>query len=369
MSARPLHVLMTADAVGGVWTYALTLLRILGEHQVTCTLAVTGPRPDAAALGELAALPHVTYRYRPDRLEWMPDADLDVERTGEWLVGLAAARPPDVVHVNGYAHAAWPFGCRVLVVAHSCVRSWWRAVRKCEPPADWDAYARRVRLGLSHAGVAAAPTAAMLHALGREYGFSGPALVVPNGLPPVARARTRKQPLVLAAGRVWDEAKNIGALDRVADRVRWPIAVAGDTHVDGGGSAAPSHLRVLGRLPRAEVTRWMARASIYALPARYEPFGLSVLEAAQQECALVLGDIPSLRELWDGAAWFVPPDDQAALQRALRQLMEEQGTRGLLGRSARARAARYSDRRCALRYLDVYRALAGTHGEVLSCAS
>ncbi len=32
------------------------------------------------------------------------------------------------------------------------------------------------------------------------------------------------------------------------------------------------------------------------LPARYEPFGLSVLEAALSGCALVLGDIPSLRE-------------------------------------------------------------------------
>ena len=35
------------------------------------------------------------------------------------------------------------------------------------------------------------------------------------------------------------------------------------------------------------------------LPARYEPFGLSILEAALSGCALVLGDLPSLRELWD----------------------------------------------------------------------
>lgn len=369
MSTRPLHVLMTADAVGGVWTYALTLLRALAEHQVTCTLAVTGPAPDTAALGELTTLPHVRYCHRPDRLEWMPDADAAVERTGEWLLRLAAERPPDLVHVNGYTHAAWPFGCPVLVVAHSCVRSWWRAVKGCAPPAAWDAYARRVRRGLSRASVVAAPTGAMLEALGREYGFVGPALVVPNGLPRASGALTRKLPLVLAAGRVWDEAKNIAALDRLADRLPWAVAVAGDTDGDGAGSAAPSHVRVLGHLPRAEVTRWMARASIYALPARYEPFGLSVLEAAQRECALVLGDIPSLRELWDGAARFVPPDDEEALRWTLRRLIHDQDACRLLGRAARTRAARYSDRRCALRYLDIYRAMAESHGEVVSCAS
>ena len=39
--------------------------------------------------------------------------------------------------------------------------------------------------------------------------------------------------------------------------------------------------------------------------ALYEPFGLAVLEAAQAGCALVLSDIPTFRELWDGAALFV----------------------------------------------------------------
>jgi hypothetical protein len=47
------------------------------------------------------------------------------------------------------------------------------------------------------------------------------------------------------------------------------------------------------------------------LPARYEPFGLSVLEAALSGCALVPGDIASLRGNWDGVAEFVCPDDAA----------------------------------------------------------
>ena len=60
-------------------------------------------------------------------------------------------------------------------------------------------------------------------------------------------------------------------------------------------------------------TTWMARAAIYALPARYEPFGLTALEAGLSGCALVLGDIPSLREVWGETACFVPPDDRDAV--------------------------------------------------------
>ena len=42
-----LHVLMTADAVGGVWQYALDLSEGLRAHGVTTTIAVLGPSPSA----------------------------------------------------------------------------------------------------------------------------------------------------------------------------------------------------------------------------------------------------------------------------------------------------------------------------------
>jgi glycosyltransferase involved in cell wall biosynthesis len=66
----------------------------------------------------------------------------------------------------------------------------------------------------------------------------------------------------------------------------------------------------------------LARASIYVHPARYEPFGLAILDAALAGCALVLGDIPSLRELWHDAAIFVPTEDAARLSRELTALIE-----------------------------------------------
>ncbi|HEX8375447.1 MAG TPA: hypothetical protein VF606_09745, partial [Geminicoccaceae bacterium] len=40
------HVLMTTDAVGGVWTYSLDLAAALATRGVRTTLAVLGPAPD-----------------------------------------------------------------------------------------------------------------------------------------------------------------------------------------------------------------------------------------------------------------------------------------------------------------------------------
>src|SRR5207244_2094865 len=84
------------------------------------------------------------------------------------------------------------------------------------------------------------------------------------------------------------------------------------------------------------------RAAIFAAPARYEPFGLGILEAAASGCALVLGDIPSLRENWEGAAVFVPPGDAAGWRTALRDLSEDEGDRELWAFAAQQRARGFS---------------------------
>ena len=75
-------------------------------------------------------------------------------------------------------------------------------------------------------------------------------------------------------------------------------------------------------------------------------------------CALVLGDIPTLRELWDGAALFVPPDDPDAAR-----LGAERARRGR--RVARACSVTWRGRglraisaaRMTAGYLDAYAGL------------
>jgi glycosyltransferase involved in cell wall biosynthesis len=146
---------------------------------------------------------------------------------------------------------------------------------------------------------------------------------------------------VLGAGRLWDEGKNAAALDRAAARLDRPVLAAGPLRGPHGGAFAPRHLRALGPLEQAALADLLARRPVFASLSRYEPFGLAVLEAAQAGCALLLSDIGSFRELWDGAASFVPAEDDAAAAAALRRLLEDPGLRARMAAAARQRSRRY----------------------------
>jgi glycogen synthase len=342
-------VLMTADTVGGVWTYAIDLVAALAPYDVEVTLVTAGGslRRDQR---ERIASSGVTRLYETRfALEWMPDPWPDVERFGELLLDLASDLEPDLVHVNGFANASLPFGAPVLVVAHSDVVSWHRAVRAESAGPEWRRYREHVAAGLAAADLVVAPTRATLADLRRSYPVVSRTAVIPNGTPRCA-VRRPKEPFVLAAGRLWDEAKNIAGLARVAPRLRWPVAVAGD------GPAAPG-LRALGVLDRRDLDEVLARAAVFAAPAYYEPFGLAALEAGSAGCALVLGDIESLREVWGDAALFAPPSDDDALASALHRVIDDNHLRGRLAERARARAARYTPGAAARGYAAAYRGL------------
>lgn len=350
------RVLMTADGVGGVWTFALDLAHGLAALDVAVDLAVMGPalsddqRADAARAG-------VTPIEGPYRLEWMERPWADVDRASRWLLDLESALRPDVVHLNGFCHGVLPWRAPAVVSGHSCVRSWWRAVHGLDAPAGSDEYTRRVRAGLRSAALVTAPTTAMMAELEREYGPLRNVRVIPNGRDFIP-ARLPREPLVFAAGRVWDEAKNIDTLCAAAAEITWPVYVAGDHRHANGHRALSGYVQYLGRLPAMQVRQWYARASIYALPARYEPFGLSVLEAARSGCALVLGDIRSLRENWNGAALFVPPDNRRAIATAIQSLIDDAPLRRELASRAERRAAQFTAGAMTDGYLNAYEAVA-----------
>jgi glycogen synthase len=376
---------MTADTVGGVWTYALELTRALAPHGVEVLLATMGAPISAAQRKELCAVANLSARESSFKLEWMEEPWRDVGLSGEWLLRLADQFDPDVAHLNGYSHGALDWRMPVLIVGHSCVASWWRAVKGEDAPPDWDRYRNGVARGLAAADLVVAPTRAMLNALAEHYGPIPKSRVVPNGrdaTPLSAQGRPPQQAvvfedhrlagaggdlskknLIFSAGRLWDEAKNIAALERVADRLSWQVYVAGDDRNPSGARRSFDNLILLGRLPCEEVSLWMTRAAIYAAPARYEPFGLSALEAALCGCALVLGDIPSLREVWGEAAIFVTPDDAEALRDALEWLIAGPSLRSEYATRARRRALEYSPQRMAGGYLAAYSELMnGTYG-------
>ena len=364
-SGRPRCVLMTADTVGGVWDYSLQLCRGLAAHDTAVTLATMGPAPTADQRSAAAAIGGLTLVSRNFRLEWMEDPWADVDRAGEWLLDLESEIGADIVHLNGYAQAALPWSAPVLVAAHSCVCSWWQAVHGEPAPSSWDQYRDRVRSGLRAADAVVAPTRAMLAALATHYGPL-PGFVIPNGRSQAEFRPAAKAPVVCSAGRLWDEAKHVRLLASAAPDLPWPVYVAGDTHrpgrLAGGGNgwSLPRNLRPLGRLPSSDLRTLLSRSSIFALPAKYEPFGLTALEAALSGCALVLGDIPSLRETWDGAAWFVGPSDREGLVDAIRSLAADDTLRVTLADRARQRAAGLSAERMVGAYLEIYVSLRRT---------
>lgn len=365
-----MKLLMTADAVGGVWVYALELCRALSVRGVDIVLATMGPPPDAEQRRCAARIPGLTLYCSTYRLEWMDEPWDEVERAGRWLLRLAEQETVDVIHLNGYSHAALEWRQPVVVAAHSCVCSWWSAVHGGMPPARWDCYRCQVERGLAHAAAVVAPTHAFMRQLAHIYSFSSPRCVIPNARSVAmdgVRAQAEKDPLVFACGRLWDEAKNLHVLDAVAQNIEWPVVVAGDVRSPDGREALSTAIQCIGRCNEREIVQWLQRAAIFAHPARYEPFGLAVLEAAHAGCALVLSDIDTLRETWDGAALFADATSVEAFGETLRQLISDAGTRSVWAMRAHQRAAQLTPAHMGEMYQALYRGLFRQSATARSC--
>jgi glycogen synthase len=332
------RVLIVADVIGGVRTFTAELARQLAADGDEVHLALIGPPAAWAPVPGVA-----TCEVADLRLEWMEDPWDDVAATAEWVEGLIERVRPDVVHMNTFA----PVGGEVPVVltAHSCVLSWWRAVHGVEAPPSWERYRHLRRAALARADLVVAPTAAML----RELPPLGqPALVIPGARRVAPAVPGERERLVVTVGRLWDAAKNVAAVAAVASRMPARVVAIGAGGADG--------LEATGELDEAGVLGWLRRAAVFAEPARYEPFGLSALEAALCGCALVLGDIPSLREVWGEAAAFVPPDDPDALVAAVGRLLRDPRRRRVAVSAAATRASRYTPRLVAGAYRSAYTA-------------
>ena len=339
-------MLLTTDAVGGVWRYSLDLAAGMVQRPA---LAVLGPSPSSAQRDEAAGLGlRLIDTGLP--LDWTADDPAALAAVSAALRQLAAGQGVRSVHLHAPALAgAERWDIPVVAVAHSCVATWWRAVRTGPLPADLAWRADVTRAGLRTADAVIAPTDAHAEATRRAYGDIAITTVHNGARPPLPLAgEGRAEAAILTAGRLWDEAKNAAALNDVAASVTAPIRAAGPTAGPNGASIGLPHLALLGTLDAPAMRRAYADATVFASLARYEPFGLSVLEAAQAGLRLVLSDIPSFRELWDGAARFVAPgaDPRPALEASLAETGD-----------ARAHAARYTVEKTVAGTLAVHRRL------------
>ena len=342
------RILVTADAVGGVWTYSLDLLRELSAAGVEGVLAVLGRTPSAAALREAGTIAGLDVVSTGLPLDWLAANSREVLDSGHAIAELARARHCDSVQLHTAALAvAGGFSQPVVSVHHSCVATWWRAVRPGEElPDDLRWRCELVAQGLAASDAVVAPTTALAHAMAEAYGLEVPPMVIRTGRHmPAHQAMTdvtARTPFALTSGRLWDGAKNAMTLDRAAARLAVPLVAAGDAAGPSGDARRFDHLKLAGQLDEACMRKLLAEAPIFVTAARYEPFGLGVLEAAQAGCALVLSDIPTFRELWSGACLFVAADDEQGFAAAIDSLLSDAALLRRMSRRALNRASHYS---------------------------
>lgn len=365
-----MRILLTTDAVGGVWDHATTLYRRLAERGHDVFLAVLG-RPAAE---RIAGLPvGARWAARSFALEWAEQGLHDIEPAARWIASLADAMEADVVHLNqlAYAHR---IERPTVVAVHSDAWSWFAEVRGAPPRDDprWRAYHAAVVRGLEAADAVVTPSQYQAELTHRHYGRTVDR-VIRNGIDRQGLAEAHRvgngaQPpprRLVTLGRAWDEAKGHATVDEALGMVkqRWSAYLAGDVEGPEGQRLHTRRLKYLGRLPIRDTRELLRRTSVYVAASVYEPFGLAPLEAAMAGCALVLTDIGSFRELWGTDAVYFPRRDAGALAAALDRIHEDH----MLHHQMRIRAMRrawacFDDRRMTSEYTELYKELRVGHG-------
>jgi glycosyltransferase involved in cell wall biosynthesis len=363
-----MHILVTADTVGGVWTYTRELVSGLAKRGIRITLVSFGGIPSRAQTEWLEALPAVTYFPTAFRLEWMQDAPKELRDSTGFLRSLIRESKPGLLHFSQYCYGSLDVALPKIVVAHSDVMSWSLAVRGVQPDDPWARWYREtVGQGLAGASLLVAPSHGMLDCIERCYGGQPRSRVIYNGRSPALfNPYVSKHNYAASAGRLWDEGKQSRLLMQLLASPL-PILVAGSTGLDGESAnefpeqtenAPDVHFR--GELSEGEMRELLSRAAIYIATSKYEPFGLAPLEAAFSRCAIVANDIPNLREVWGDAACYFRSSDAESLGEALALLHGNRELRLSYANRAYERARqRYTADRMVEEYVQVYTALLG----------
>lgn len=357
----PLRLLLVTDAVGGVWVYSLELARALKAIGIETVLAVMGPSPSGSQREEARGFKLVDTGLP---LDWLETNAAQLRRAGDAVADIAVREGVDIVQTCSAALLAQTeFEQPCVAVQHSCVASWWRAVKGTALPDRFAWLRELVERGLNRAATVVAPSIAFAAETARIYDISTPVLFVHNGRSPGATGQVAQADFVFTVSRLWDEGKNVATLDAAAARLGVPFQAAGPVYGPNGASIYLENIRALGEIGHARLKGLLAACPIFASAALYEPFGLSALEAAQAGCALVLSDIPTHREIWGGAAIFVGARDDAAFACAIKDLLDDADERRELGQLARARAQLYTPERMARGMADIYARVAPSHVE------
>jgi len=360
-----MRILMTADTLGGVWTYTRELVTQLSRRGVEVTLVSFGEIPSVAQSEWLEALPGASYHPTAFRLEWMQDAQADLEQSADFLKALIDETKPDLLHLNQFFYGALSVDLPRIVVAHSDVVSWWVSVHGAEPPeSEWiRQYRENVAAGLAGADLVIAPTGWMLDQVSRHYGEPKRRVVVYNGRDSnLFSPNSEKEEYAVSVGRLWDAGKQAALLLR-DDLPLMTLLVGPEQSPEGVIAYAKSmgrlpKLQMMGPQSESQLGALFAKASLYVATSRYEPFGLAPLEAALSRCALVANDIPTFRELWGDDAIYFERNNPHSLVLTIQELASNPSRRSdFAGRALERARRRFNSERMAEDYLQLYRSL------------
>lgn len=349
---------MTTDTVGGVWEYSVELCKALEKYGVNVHLAAMGTWPTEDQQEEVGKLKNVLLYKSDYKLEWMQDPWQDVAQAGKWLNSIYHTIQPDIIHFNNYAHLGKEWNCPTVTVFHSCVQTWWQAVKGTTAPSSWDKYLKVLKDSLNASNLVVGPTNAILEKAKESHNITSPTKVIYNGRDIEASPGHQKENIILCVGRIWDEAKNLKSLSGIAKKLPWPVYIIGDNkNPNTGDEIKIRNVNFLGELTQQQTEEWMRRARIFVSPTKYEPFGLAILEAAEAGCALVVSELDTLKEVWDDSALYFDPYNNQEIGQKILQLIEDEKALAYFSEKAGQRAANYSADNMASEYWKVYKEL------------
>ena len=343
-----------------------------GRYALEMTAALAAERPEGASVSAWAAwhadvsAAHVPEVGLPRRL-LLPRRAL----VAAWERGTGPApRGVDLVH------APTPMfpprrGRPLVVTVHDAV-PWTHPETLTRRGVRWHRAMVERAGGVADAVVV--PTAAVAEELARHVTMRRPPVVVGEGVsgaltpPPDAIERATSLGLpegdyVLTLATI-EPRKGLDVLLAAMARPgapQVPLLVAGQAGWGGVDVAEQAEalglgdrVRLLGRLPDADLAVVLGRAAVLAAPSRAEGFGLPVLEAMAAGLPVVSSDAPALAEVGGGATVTVPVGDADALAAALAEVLGSATLRASLAETGRRRAAGFSWESAARTLWDTY---------------
>jgi glycogen(starch) synthase len=234
-----------------------------------------------------------------------------------------------------------------------------------------------LRSGLRRAAAVTGCSAFTLDDAERRFGLArGRGQVIPNGVDLQETASVGTGP---DDGPVPPDRPYVFAVGRMVEKKGFDLLLAAYAGMDGSlrsadlviGGAGPAlddlkaladtlgvadRVHFVGRLSRQQVARFTARATLFVVPSRLEPFGIVILEGWRAGVAVVAtsrgGPPEFVRDGRDGV--LVDPFDTSALASTLEGLLSDEDRRGAIAAAGRARVGSFAWPVIAGRYRELY---------------